>query len=324
MRPPFAATALLPVLASILSAAEPEKAFQPWSSVTPPSLQTLASGKIVTTTNASMNLDRGISAQAIYVINAPVEVAEQTLLAFDSSKHPELGTIQHHRFRDEKDAAFDTLRLDANIAACAILLRNARDPGEFQMARDEMARIPKDRTTEGIRQFLISILRQRWTRFFQQGDLGGVRTYDARGELQTLLREEPGIAGHFAALLAPLTARTGTGTPRLHYWDLSEVDKTGTIALGALYAGGTDGRRQILDLTYYASSGYHASMALYELVPITVNGKNATLVWHGCLVASTELAGGFGIKRKIASGFIASDLEKAIRAFRSDAERAAR
>ncbi|MEQ1850256.1 MAG: hypothetical protein ABMA01_01565 [Chthoniobacteraceae bacterium] len=324
MRPLFTATALLPVLASILSAAGPEQAFQPWSSVTPPPLHILAGGKIVTTTNASMNLDRGISAQAIYLVNVPVEVAEQTLLAFDSSKHPELGTIQHHRFHDEKDAAFETLRLDANIAACAVLLRSARDPKQFQMARDEVARIPGDQTAESIRQFLVSILRQRWTRFFQQGDLGSVRTYDARGEIQTLLREEPRITGHFAALLAPLTAKTGIGTPRLSYWDLSEVDKTGTIALGALYAGGTAGRRQFLDLTYYASSGYNSSMALYELVPVTVNGKPATLVWHGCLVSSTELAGGFGIKRKIAAGFIASDLEKAIRAFRSDAERAGR
>jgi hypothetical protein len=319
---PLLSAAALAATASLLCSAEPEQAFRSWSSVTQPALHELATGRIVTATNASMSLDRGISAQAIYLVKAPIEVAMRTLLSFDSSKHPELGTIQHHRFHDEKDAAFDRLQLDPKNAPCATLIRSVHDPRKIQMSREEAARIPPSQTPDGARQFLASILRQRWTEFSQQGYLGSVRTFDARSEIQTLLREEPGIAGHFSGLLAPFTAKSGIGAPRLCYWDLSEVDKAGAIALGAIYTGGSGGRRQLLDLTYYSSSGYLASMALYELVPVAADGRPATLVWHGCLVSSNELAGGFGIKRKIASVVIVSDLEKAIRAFRKEAERA--
>jgi hypothetical protein len=274
-------------------------------------------------TNASMNLDRGISSQAIYLIHAPVEIVAQTLLSADPVVHPEIGTLQHRRFRDAKDAHFDTLRLDAKRSSIGTMVRSAHDPRRFQMSRDEIPAIPKERNPEAVRQFLVTILQQRWHRFSQEGKLGGAGTFDARSEIQSLLKEEPKIAAHFVGLLAPLTAPAGAGSPALSYWDLSEVDKVGAIALGALYSTDAGDRRQVLDLTYYSSSGYLVAVALYELAAVTVNEKPATLVWHGALVSSTELTGGFGIKRRIASVVIGSDLEKVIRAFRKDAEAAA-
>lgn len=322
MRPLISTAALLFALSVLASGAEPAEGFGPWSAVEQPALHELAKGRIATSTNTGMNLDRGLSVQAIYLIHAPIEAATQALLAFDSSKHPELGTIQHHTFQDEKDAAFDTLRLDAKVAASASLVRAARDPKRLQMSRDEAARIPKDRTAEGARQFLASILQQRWTRFSQPGDLGGVRSYDARSEIRSLLGEEPKIAGRFTTLLAPFGKKAGVGTPKLHYWDVSEVDSMGAIGLGALYLSNTDRRRQILDLTYYSSGGYLVSLALYEFAPVTVNDRLATLVWQGCLVSSTELVGGLGIKRQIAARIMIGDVEKSIRAFLKDAEKA--
>ena len=324
MRAFIPAAAVVFALAVFVSGAEPLAAFRPWSAVEVPELHDLAKGKIATSTNAGMGLDRGLSAQAIYLVAVPVEAAAQALLAFDSSRHPELGTMQHHIFLSEKDADFDKLRLDTKEKACASLVRSVHDPKRIQMSRDEAARIPKERSTEAARQFLVSILQQRWSQFFKPGDLGGVRTHDARSEIGSLLAEEPKIAGHFSALLAPLTKKTGAGTPKYSYWDLSEVDGTAAIGLGALYLGGGERTRQILDLTYYSSGGYLVSMALYELQPVTVNGRPATLVWQGCLVSSTELAGGFGIKRQIAARVMSGDLEKSIRAFRKDAEKTGR
>ena len=324
MRLLISAAAVVLGLAALVPGAEPLAAFRPWSAVDMPGLHDLAKGKIATAVNAAMTLDRGLSVQAIYLVQAPIETATQALLAFDSSKHPELGTIQHHVFQDEKDADFDKLRLDPKVAASAGLVRATRDPKRIQMSRDEAARIPREHTTEAARLFLVSILQQRWSRFFEHGDLGSVRTCDARSEIRSLLAEESKIAGHFSALLAPLTRKAGVGTPKVCYWDLSEVDGIGAIGLGALYLSSTDRHRQILDLTYYSSGGYLVSMALYEFQPVTVNGRPATLVWQGCLVSSTELAGGFGIKRQIASRVMTGDVEKSIRAFRKDAEKTGR
>lgn len=318
-----AAVALL-AFTPFASAADPAEGFRPWSAAEQPGLHDLGKGRIATATNAGMKLDRGLSVQAIYLIAAPIETATQALLAFDSSRHPELGTIQHHRFESEKDAAFDTLRLDPKVAACSSLIRATRDPKKMQMSRDEAARLPKNPATESARQFLISNLQQRWSRFFQAGDIGGVRTHDARGEIRALLGEESEIAAHFSALLAPFQEKSGAGKPVRSYWDLSEVDGVWAVGLGALYLHATERHRQILDLTYFSSGGYLVSMALYEFQPVTVNGRPATLVWQGALVSSTELAGGFGIKRQIGSRMMSGDVEKAIRAFRKDAEKAVR
>jgi len=271
-----------------------------------------------------MGLDRGISAQAIYLINAPLDATTRTLLAFDSSRHPELGTLQHHIFQDQTGAEFDKLRLDTRQSACASLAEAARDARRIQLSRAEAAHIPRDRSPDSVRRFLSSILQQRWIAFLKPGDLGSVRTFDTRSEVRSLLGEEPKIAGHFSGLLAPLLKKSGTDTPKSHYWDLSEVNGTGAIALGALYLTNAEPRRQILDLTYFSSGGYLVSMSLYEFVPVTVNGRPATLAWQGCLVSSTELSGGFGIKRQIAARVMIGDLEKSIRAFRKDAEKAAR
>ena len=319
-----AAAAALLTLAQATFAGDTAEGFRPWSAVEQPSLHDLAKGKIATSTNAGMKLDRGLSVQAIYLIAAPVETATQALLAFDSSKHPELGTVQHHRFDTEKDAAFDTLRLDPKVSACSALIRATRDPKKIQMSRDETARLPKNPSAESARQFLVSNLQQRWTSFFQTGELGGVRSHDARGEIGTLLGEEPKIAAHFSTLLAPLQEKTGAGKPVRSYWDLSEVDSVWAVGLGAIYLHATVRHRQVLDLTYFSSGGYLVSMALYEFQPITVNGKPATLVWQGILVSSPELAGGFGLRRQIGSRVMTGDVEKAIRALRKDAEKAVR
>ena len=84
-------------------ATEPTDLLRAWSSVKEINLRDLAKGKIATSTNASMNLDRGMSCQAVFVVNAPMEVTHQALLKFNATRHPELEVFQHHVFQGEKD-----------------------------------------------------------------------------------------------------------------------------------------------------------------------------------------------------------------------------
>ena len=142
--------------------------------------------------------------------------------------------------------------------------------------------------------------------------------------MRSLLGEEKRVAAHFGALLAPITAKAAPGTPKYHYWDLSTVDKKSAVQLGVVYAGGTAGQRQVLDITYFSSGGYLVAIALYEMLPVTVAGVEKTIVWQGSMVTATGLAGGLGIKRKIGSRMMLGDVEKWIRIFRSEAERPAR
>jgi hypothetical protein len=157
-----------------------------------------------------------------------------------------------------------------------------------------------------------------------RGDLGKANGCDIRGEIKSLLGEEPKIAKHFAALLQPLTDGKAFAPPVEFYWDVSKVNGVATVELGATSTRTEDGRRQVLEATFFASSGYLASVSLYELLPVTIQGRSRTLVWQGCLVSSGELAGGFGIKRQIAAVMMKSDLEQSMRLLQQDAAQAAK
>jgi hypothetical protein len=110
------------------------------------------------------------------------------------------------------------------------------------------------------------------------------------------------------------------GTPRYSYWDQSVVDGKSAVQLGAVYALDLPDRRQVLDVTWFSTNGYLVSFTLYELLPVTLNGKPQTLVWQCALVSTTGIEGGFGLKRKIGSRMMVADVEKWIRIFRADTQ----
>ena len=300
--------------------AEAGDPFRPWSSVEGASLRDLAKGKIATSTNASMNLDRGMSSQAVFVVNAPLETTHQALLKFNSTRHPELEVFQHHVFRDEKDSGFDRLLLNPKDSASSALIRSMGDAGAIQLATREIPLMPRTRTPDAAQQFLSGILRERWNRFSKAGDFGSVGSNDAGSEIRSLLAEEGKLSRHFEPLLAALRTKGAPGTPRFFYWDLSVVDKKSAVQLGAVYGAELPESRQVLDVTYYSSNAYLVSITLYEMHPVTLDGKPQTIVWQGSLVSTTGIEGGLGLKRKIGARMMAADVEKWIRIFRTDAQ----
>ena len=294
-------------------AAEPADAFRGWSAFERIDLAKLAKGKVVTEGNSSMNFARGISVQAVYVVAAPLDVASRVLLASDPTKHKELEVYQHRQFQNEREAEFDKLKLDPKLSAVRNLLEALKTRDGLHLSSDESARLPKAATPDDAQRFFAGILRERWGRLVQRGE------FDMRGEIQSLLGDERRIAGHFAALLAPLTQPAAPHAPAAYYWNLSNVNKIATLELGAVHTRTEEGVRHVLELTCYASSGYLASLTLYELVPIALAGRPATLVWQGCLVSSEQLAGALGLKKPIAVRLMAGDLEDSIHFFQRDA-----
>ena len=315
------ALALLALSAAAL-AADAVDSLRTWSSVEGINLRELATGKIVTSNNASMNLARGMSCQAVFIVTAPIETTHATLLKFNSIKHPELEVFQHHVFHDEKDASFDKLVLNPRDKATSALIRSMGDASAIQLSKTEAPLMPRIRNAEAAQPFLTGILQARWTRFSKAGDFGSVGTHDAGGEIRSLLAEESKMTKHFAPLLAPLAAKGAPGTPKFSYWDLSVADKKAAIQLGAVYGAEFPDKRQVLDVTWFSSHAYLVSLTIYEMHPIILDGKALTLVWQGNLVSTTGIEGGLGLKRKIGSKMMVSDVEKWIRIFRSDAESA--
>jgi hypothetical protein len=322
MKPLFVLAFALCLFFSIARAADATDSLRTWVSVDDINLRDLAGGKIATASNASMNLARGMSCQAVFVVNAPLETTHAALLKFNATKHGELEVFQHHVFHDEKDWGFDKLLLNPKDKASAALIRSMGDASAIQLSKREVPQMPRTRTAEAAQQFLAGILRERWTRFSKAGDFGSVATYDAGADLRSLLAEESKITKHFGALLAPIAAKGAPGAPKYSYWDLSVVDKKSAVQLGAVYGVETPDKRQILDVTWYSSNGYLVAITLYEMLPVTLDGKARTLVWQGSLVSTTGIEGGLGLKRKIGSKMMASDVEKWIHIFRAEAQAA--
>ena len=302
-------------------AADAADSLRPWISVDGVNLHDLSTGKIATSSNASMSLDRGMSCQAVFVVNAPLETTHHTLLKFNSTQHPELEVFQHHVFHGEKDSGFDRLQLNPKISASAALIRTLGDASAIQLSNREEPLMPRTRTAETAQRFLSGILRDRWNRFSKGGDFGSVGTYDAGSEIRSLLGEEGKLTRHFDALLAPLRAKGAPGTPKFFYWDLSVVDKKSAVQLGAVYSTEMPDKRQVLDVTYFSSNAYLVSVTLHEMLPVMLDGKAQTLVWQGSLVTTTGIEGGLGLKRKVGSRMMIADVEKWIRIFRADAQK---
>ena len=319
MRVHFLLFTILIGIAGVLRGTEPAEAFRGWSGFEKVDVEKLARGKIATVCNGGMGFARGMSAQAVFVVKATPEVAVRTLLTSDPTKHPDEETYQRPLFHNETEAGFGKIRLDPKIASVRRLLEVMRKREELHLSREETDRLPKGNGVEEAQRFWAETMRLRWTQWTQRGELRATESIDVRGEIGSLLKEEPKVARHFAELLTPFTATGTPAVPTVHYWDLSNVNQTAAICLGVIYTRVVDGRQQVLDVSYYASSGYLTSVTLYELVPIMIGGEPRTLVWEGCMVSAPALAGGFGVKKAIGSRLMVGDLEKSIRFFQTDA-----
>ncbi len=108
----------------------------------------------------------------------------------------------------------------------------------------------------------------------------------------------------------------GSLTPEL-YWELLDVDDQGVVTLGASY----ERAPQAAEVSYYASGGYYVALTLYQLWPVTANGKASTLVWRGDMISSAALADLHGVERLGSESAMMKDIAKAITLFRKDTAR---
>jgi hypothetical protein len=129
-------------------------------------------------------------------------------------------------------------------------------------------------------------------------------------ELNGLLRANDKVGGRFSGVLG------GGGE---QFWELLTADEKGVLTLGASYRrSGSNGTYQAADALYYASGGYYAGLTLYQLWPVDIGGRPATLVWRGDFISSAEVAGLHGIERVASESAMMRDISKAVSLFRRD------
>jgi hypothetical protein len=103
------------------------------------------------------------------------------------------------------------------------------------------------------------------------------------------------------------------------FWELLTADEQGVLTLGASYRrSGANGTFQAADALYYASGGYYAGVTLYQMWPVEVGGRPATLIWRGDLISSASIASLHGIERVASESALMRDISKATSLFRRD------
>ena len=168
------------------------------------------------------------------------------------------------------------------------------------------------------------------TKKFASGGTSAQPPYDHGGEVirpgdefNSLLKQQEKIRRQFSSFLGGTGIGRGAGSlaPEL-YWELLDVEDQGVLTLGASYhRAASGGAQQAADALYYASGGYYVVLTLYQMWPVTANGKPSTLVWRGDMISSAALASLHGVERLGSESAMRKDISKAVTAFRKDTAR---
>ena len=258
-----------------------------------------------------------ISAQSCFVVaGAPAHVSE-ALRQWNPSRHSELKVLVHSDLPSSPSAA-NFSRLSSapdNAAVRALVSATQKLSPDLQISKAEEKRfagLTGDRMAGPIAAAWADVLSAR-----ARAGRSSQPPYDHTGqnirpseELNALLRANDKVSAKFSGVL------NGGAEP---FWELLTADEQGVLTLGASYRrSGANGTYQAADALYYASGGYYAGLTLYQMWPVDVGGKPATLIWRGDFISSASIASLHGIERVASESSLMRDISKANSLFRRD------
>lgn len=314
----FSAALLLLTGTSILLRADPASELASFSVFDKVDLNELAKGDAKTVHGPPMG-GRFLSVQSCYVASGAPARQVEALRGWNPSKHRELKVFLHSDLSSSPNAA-NFSKLGRESAARGLLAATQKMSTDLQISKEEAKK-----STGNAAAFWGEVLAGRASSFVR-GGTAAEPPYDHTGqaikpneELNSLLRQQDKIRKQFAGFLGSTGIGRGAGGSPELYWELLEVDDAGVVTLGASYnrAGG-GGTHQAADVLYYASGGYYVALTLYQMWPVTVDGKASTLVWRGDMISAASLASLHGVERLASESAMVKDISKAVTLFRRD------
>ncbi len=281
-------------------------------------LAQLARSDVKTAHGPPMSNPRFLAVQSCYVApGAPAQLIA-ALRRWDPTKHRELKVFLHSDLPSSPTAAnFEKLKnAPDNGPVRAFVADTQKLSTDLQISQAEAKKFSAGGAGGGgampasVVTFWTDVLLSR-TKSFVSGGTSAQPPYDHSGkairasdELNGLLREQGKIQRQFSGLLGA---------------ELLDVDDHGVVTLGADYnrAGG-GGTYQTADVLYYASGGYYVALTLYQMWPVTVDGKPSTLVWRGDMISAPSLASLHGVERLGSESVMMKQISKAVTLFRRD------
>jgi hypothetical protein len=297
-------------------------------------LAQLAKSDVKTAHGPPMGNPRFLAVQSCYVAPGAPEQLIAALRRWNPTRHRELKVFLHSDLPSNPTAGnFEKLKdAPASGPVRTFVAETQKLSPELQISKDEAKRFSAGGSGGGgaipasVVTFWSDVLAAR-TKSFVSGGTSAQPPYDHSGkairasdELNGLLREQGKIQRQFSGLLGATGIGRGSGslTPQL-YWELLDVDDHGVVTLGADYSrAGGGGSYQSADVLYYASGGYYVALTLYQMWPVTVDGKASTLVWRGDMISAPSLASLHGVERLGSESVMMKQISKAVRLFRRD------
>jgi len=296
-------------------------------------LAQLAKSEVKTAHGSPMSNPRFLAVQSCYV--APGSPARQVeaLRRWDPARHRELKVFLHSDLPSNPTAAsFEKLKnAPANGPVRWLVAATQKLSPDLQISRDEAKKFSAGSAGGGampasVAAFWTDVLTARAKSFVSSGTSGqppydhGGKAVRASDELNGLLREQEKIRRQFSGLLGATGIGRGAGSLRPElYWELLDVDDQGVVTLGASYSRSeANGTYQAADALYYASGGYYVALTLYQMWPITVEGKASTLVWRGDMISAPSLGSLHGVERLGSESVMMKQISKSVTLFRRD------
>lgn len=272
-----------------------------------------------------MSSPRALSVQTCWVAPGTPSQQSEALRRWNPTSHSEMKIFLHANGSD-----FSRLKDAPNNSVVQSLVSATQGLSpELQISKEEASKFSAGGGSGGgmagpVAAFWTNLLSAR-AQAFASGGSSAQPSYDHSqpikpgAELSSLLQQQDKIRKQFAPLLENSGIGRGAGGKAEPYWELVEVDGKGVLTLGASYnRAGSGGTYQAADVLYYASGGYYAALTLYQMWPLTVEGRPSTLIWRGDMISSAELAGLHGVERLGSESAMMRDVSKAVRLFRRD------
>jgi hypothetical protein len=298
-------------------------------------LAQLAKSDVKTAHGPPMSNPRFLAVQSCYVApgSSPAQQIE-ALRRWDATRHRELKVFLHSDLASNPTPAnFEKLKdAPGNSSVRSFVAATQKLSSDLQISKEEAKKFSAGAGGGGgampasVVGFWADVLAAR-TKSFVSGGMSAQAPYDHSGpsvrasdEVNGLLREQGKIRQQFSGLLGATGIGRGAGSlPAELYWELLDVDDQGVVTLGASYSrGGTAGTYQAGDVLYYASGGYYVALTLYQLWPVTVDGKASTLVWRGDMISSATLGSLHGVERLGSESVMMKNITKAVTLFRRE------
>ncbi|MBI5393789.1 MAG: hypothetical protein HZA91_00680 [Verrucomicrobia bacterium] len=310
-----------------------------FSSFPDATLAVLAGGEILTQRGPLMKFRRGMLGESCYIVKATPAATAHGIQTFDPSGEDSSVHFHSAIHNPVQDSDLAKLNLESSRYGVKRFVTKTQAivpiQNDFFISKAEAAQIQKTVKAAGSAAKPADVARQAWLEVlkaraaeFDKGGLSKLSVYETGGatvdpveDIKSLFGELPRIAGEFKQLLAE-TGLEGAGTFRKEaagqlYAEVINYDIQATLELGATFTREfPDGHIQILDCIYFSTGIFYVSMGVYELWPVEVGGKPATLVWRGDLLSTPTLEITRGVERMAYGKVMMVEIRKSIESFR--------